>query len=128
MSLSPLVRKKVTLVTGFVTDLVSPIVEAVRPVLDRFLTPIRDAVASFGYPAAFTGPSVPRTAGALMSAINDGTSLTDVTVARQIEESTKLLIGRSTAAGSAFAPWSTFAPGRRPGRAAGTFECGTTWS
>jgi hypothetical protein len=69
--LSPLVRKEVTLVTGFVTDLVSPIVEPVCSILDRLLAPVGHVVASFGNLLAVTGLSRPWTTWSFRSAIND---------------------------------------------------------
>jgi hypothetical protein len=98
VSLAPLVRKEITLAAGFVTDLASSIAQPVRSILDRFLSPVGHPITTFSDSLAFTGPS--RARSALLSAINDGTLATQITITWQIEETAKLLIGRASAARS----------------------------
>ena len=102
MSLTPLFRKVVTL-ASLVADTVSSIAEPSGSVLDGLLPPVGHTVASFGESLAFSGPSRSRTAGSFLSAVNDGTLATKITITRQVEETAKLLIGWPSTARSLLA-------------------------
>ena len=111
-----LVRKLVT-VAGFIPDLVADVFALFHPVVHRFLTTVGHLIASFGNPAsAFARGSGRRSARLLLPAINDGAFATDITIARQIQETAELRIRRASAARS----WLL---GSRLRRDARTFEC-----